>query len=124
MFCAAFEHICVDFVSILSDTDPKIDNYERMDVFDGHQPSGTSTLNFIHWDQLTKGAFKAFDYGSDAANMIAYNQTKPPVWDLSNVMINLENIRIKVRLYGGLFDKLADPYDLTNLWTNLSAGAQ
>lgn len=49
--------------------------------------------------------------------MIAYNQTKPPIWDL-------KNIRVKVRLYGGLLDKLADPYDLTNLWTNLSTGAQ
>lgn len=55
-----------------------------MDVFIGHDPSGTSVLNMAHWRQIERdGIFRAFDYGSAAANQAAYNQTTPPVYDPS-----------------------------------------
>lgn len=44
--------LCADFIGMISDTDPKIDNHERMDVFIGHDPSGTSVLNMAHWRQI------------------------------------------------------------------------
>lgn len=89
-----------------------------MDVFIGHDPSGTSVLNMAHWRQIERdGIFRAFDYGSAAANQAAYNQTTPPVYDP-------KNIRVKLRLYGGTYDKLADPTDLNAFWNNLSAGAK
>lgn len=89
-----------------------------MDVFATHTPSGTSVLNFAHWRQITKdGIFRAFDYGSAAANKAVYNQTTPPLWDV-------KNIRTKVRLYAGTYDKLADAQDVNLLWGNLSTSAK
>ena len=88
LFCASFSHLCVDFIGLLSDTDPKIDNHERMDVFMGHDPSGTSVTNMAHWRQLTRsGKFQAYDYGSTAANMAKYNQSTPPDFNPSKPYI-------------------------------------
>jgi len=84
----------------------------------GHDPSGTSVMNMGHWRQILRdGIFRAFDYGTAAANTAAYNQTTPPVWDP-------KNIRVKLRLYGGTLDKLADPQDLNAMWGNLSSVAK
>lgn len=40
------------------------------------------------------------------------------------LFLDLENIRVKLRLYGGTYDKLADPTDLNAFWNNLSPVAQ
>jgi len=53
----------------ICDADPTLDNYERYDVLVGHDPSGTSVMNMVHWKQLfDHGNFMAFDYGSAKLN--------------------------------------------------------
>ena len=65
MFCAAFKHVCADFIGAIMDADPELDNYDRYDVLAGHEPSGTSLKNMEHWKQtFDHGIFRAFDYGS------------------------------------------------------------
>jgi len=36
LFCAAFKHLCGDFIGVLMDADPELDNLDRLDVFAGH----------------------------------------------------------------------------------------
>lgn len=36
LFCAAFKHLCGDFIGIIMDADPSVDNLDRSDVFAGH----------------------------------------------------------------------------------------
>lgn len=36
LFCAAFKHVCANFVGIMMDADPLLDNADRFDVFAGH----------------------------------------------------------------------------------------
>ena len=65
LFCRRFPKVCDDFLKELCDADPSLDNYERSDVFIGHEPSGTSIMNMEHWKQLYDwGTFQAYNYGT------------------------------------------------------------
>ena len=44
-FCANFRKFCTSILGPISDTDPTVDNYERIDVLVGHDPAGTSLKN-------------------------------------------------------------------------------
>lgn len=108
IFCAMFGKICDDLVASLADADPTKDNYERYDVVAGHDPAGTSTMNMVHWEQLTKiNNFQKHDYGTDG-NMAKYGQPNPPLY-------NLGNIEHEVYLFAGMEDYLADPTDVLRL---------
>merc|ERR1719239_413468 len=48
-------------------------------------PEGTSTRPFVHYAQLhLNGRFEAYDFG-ETENVLRYNQTTPPQYDLSKV---------------------------------------
>lgn len=47
--CGYFGKLCRAFLGPIADTDPKVDNYKRMDVLVGHDPAGTSLMNMEHW---------------------------------------------------------------------------
>jgi hypothetical protein len=80
----------------------------------GHDPSGTSVQNMAHWKQLLdKKEFISYDYGSAKENMAHYNQSTPPIW-------NLSNIRVPMRLFVGFSDMLADVTDVNNLWRQIN----
>jgi len=107
-FCALFGKLCDDFVAAIADMDASRDNYERYDVVAGHDPSGTSVLNMVHWEQLTfVDNFQKYDYGTDE-NMKIYGQPTPPLY-------NLGNITHEVHLFAGDEDMLADPTDVQRL---------
>lgn len=107
-FCALFGKLCDDFVASLADMDPNVDNYERYDVLAGHDPSGTSVQNMVHWEQqVFSDVFQKYDYGTEG-NMKAYGQATPPAYNLGNITHN-------VYLFAGEEDKLADPTDVLRL---------
>ena len=57
---------------------------------------------------VISGRFHAYDYGSAKENMAHYNQSEPPLYDLSS-------IRTPVALYSATNDWLADPADVHSL---------
>ena len=57
---------------------------------------------------VISGRFQAYDYGSAKENMVHYNQSEPPLYDLSS-------IRTPVALYSATNDWLADPADVDSL---------
>ena len=66
-----------------------------------------------YWHQLLNTEnFEMYDYG-DAGNLQHYNQTKPPVY-------NLSDINVPVYLHAGAYDELADPTDVDRLNFELS----
>lgn len=113
LFCSDFPKVCADILAQVMDADPSVDNYQRYDVLVGHDPAGTSVQNMEHWKQiLDTKKFQAFDYGSAKQNNIHYGQPYPPSWDLGN-------IQVKMRLFAGNSDLLADLTDVNFLWNSL-----
>ncbi|GAB0192562.1 lipase member M-like [Grus japonensis] len=76
----------------------------RIDVYLSRYPDSTSLKNMLHWRQLYQtGEFKYYDYGSD--NMLHYNQTTPPFYELENMKAPL------AAWYGGK-DWISAPEDV------------
>ena len=81
-------------------------NETRISVYTTHDPAGTSTKNMIHFTQMViSGKFQKYDFGSAEENMAHYNQSEPPMYDLST-------IKTPVALYWSSNDWLADPQDV------------
>lgn len=61
-------------------------NSSRVPVYETHSPAGTSVKNLAHFSQMIiSGKFQMYDFGSKRANMARYNQSEPPLYDLSRV---------------------------------------
>ncbi|NXT77745.1 LIPM Lipase, partial [Zapornia atra] len=79
-------------------------NVSRIDVYLSRYPDTTSLKNMLHWRQMYQtGEFKYYDYGSD--NMLHYNQTTPPFYELENMKAPL------AAWYGGK-DWISAPEDV------------
>ncbi|CAF0886086.1 unnamed protein product [Brachionus calyciflorus] len=87
-------------------------NMTRVPVYTTHTPAGTSVKNLAHFAQsVISGKFQMYDYGSKK-NLIHYNQTTPPQYDLRKV-------NVPTALYWANNDWLADPTDIKYLRSNL-----
>lgn len=87
-------------------------NRTRMNVYFSHFPSGTSMKNMVHFAQMIMSKnVQMFDYGK-IGNVIHYNQTTAPVYDL-------KKMTIPTAIYYGELDRLADPTDVEYIRNNL-----
>jgi gastric triacylglycerol lipase len=115
VFCTLYDWACKDFLHFFSDYNPTVDNVARMPIFMGHEPSGTSSLNMLHWRQMqlqTSYIFQLYDYGT-TGNIAAYGQPIPP-------SLNLSAIELPVHMFVGVYDELADPQDATQTFQSLT----
>ncbi|XP_066476438.1 lysosomal acid lipase/cholesteryl ester hydrolase isoform X2 [Tiliqua scincoides] len=112
-FCthALFDYLCGNLFFLLCGFNEKNLNMSRVDVYSSHCPAGTSVQNMFHWIQAVKsGQFKAFDWGSKAANMAHYNQPTPPFY-------KIKEMTVPTAVWTGGHDWLADPKDTALLVT-------
>lgn len=88
----------------------------RIPVFMSHIPSGTSCWDILHLVQLMKNKnFAKFDLGK-TKNLIKYNSTTPPLYDLGKVVSN------DMYLIRSIGDHSADPADIELLKSLLTSG--
>ncbi|XP_015784270.1 lysosomal acid lipase/cholesteryl ester hydrolase [Tetranychus urticae] len=88
---------------------------DRIPVFMSHIPSGTSCWDILHLVQLIKNKnFAKFDFGK-TKNLIKYNSTSPPLYDLGKVVTN------DLYLVHSIGDHSADPADITLLKSLLTS---
>jgi lysosomal acid lipase/cholesteryl ester hydrolase len=91
-------------------------NLTRVPVYTTHDPAGTSVKNLVHFAQLTQSdKFQMYDFGSAKDNLIHYNQSTPPTY-------NLRQVKLPVALYYAKDDWLADTDDVKNFiqdWNHL-----
>ncbi|KAG8180327.1 hypothetical protein JTE90_016361 [Oedothorax gibbosus] len=88
-------------------------NTTRLGVYTAHTPAGSSVKSIVHYAQLVLSKkFTKFDYRKN--NVIHYNQTTPPEYDVSK-------ITAPVALLWALGDTLADPDDVVVLQSKLKS---
>ncbi|XP_012628403.1 lipase member N [Microcebus murinus] len=101
--------ICSEFLSLWAGYNKKNMNMSRMDVYVSHAPSGSSMQNILHIKQLYRSnEFRAYDWGSEAENMHHYNQSRPPLYDLSAM-------KVPTAIWAGGEDVLVTPQDVARL---------
>ncbi|XP_034518283.1 lipase member N isoform X2 [Ailuropoda melanoleuca] len=80
--------ICSELMSLWAGSNKKNMNMSRMDVYMSHAPTGSSMRNILHIKQLYgSDEFRAYDWGSEAENMNHYNQSRPPLYDLTAMKV-------------------------------------
>uniref|UniRef100_A0A8C2YRV3 Lipase n=3 Tax=Chinchilla lanigera TaxID=34839 RepID=A0A8C2YRV3_CHILA len=101
--------ICSEFMSLWAGFNKKNMNMSRMDVYMSHAPTGSSVQNILHLKQLYRAdEFRAYDWGSEAENMQRYNQSQPPVYDLTA-------LKVPTAVWAGGRDILVTPQDVARI---------
>ncbi|XP_042545325.1 lipase member J-like [Dipodomys spectabilis] len=108
------DKICLHTLFTMFGHDSNNLNMSRLDVYFSHNPAGTSVQNILHWSQLQYSThLKAFDWGSAALNMVHFNKTTPPSY-------NVTNMNVTTATWNGEKDLLADPEDVKFLYSEIT----
>ncbi|XP_050207840.1 triacylglycerol lipase 2-like [Mercurialis annua] len=90
-------------------------NSSRITNFLNNEPQATATKNVIHLAQMIRtGTLAMYDYGNEGDNKKHYNQTNPPVYDMTTIPNDLPLLLA----YGGK-DSLSDVKDVQVLLNKL-----
>ncbi|XP_007942240.1 lipase member N [Orycteropus afer afer] len=101
--------ICREFMSLWAGSNIRNMNASRMDVYLSHAPTGSSVQNLLHIKQLYRAdEFRAYDWGSEAENMLHYNQSRPPLYDLTTM-------KVPTAIWAGGHDVLVTPKDVDRI---------
>ncbi|XP_045883645.1 LOW QUALITY PROTEIN: lipase member J [Meles meles] len=106
--------ICRDILFMIYGYDQENLNMSRMDVYLSHNPAGTSVQNILHWSQVFHSShLRAFDWGSPVLNLVHFNQSTSPFYDV-------KNMNVSTATWNGGNDLLADPQDVKNLLSEIT----
>ncbi|KAM4851977.1 lipase member J isoform 2-T2 [Thomomys bottae] len=109
-----FNKICLHALFMMFGHGSKNFNTSRLDVYFSHNPAGTSVQNILHWGQLQYSThLKAFDWGNTVLNMIHFNKTTPPSY-------NVTNMNVTIATWNGEKDLLADPEDIEIFYSEIT----
>uniref|UniRef100_A0A0N4Z945 Lipase n=1 Tax=Parastrongyloides trichosuri TaxID=131310 RepID=A0A0N4Z945_PARTI len=98
--------LCQNVMFLIGGPESNQLNVTRIPIYVTHTPAGTSTDNIAHWAQMIQSKeVQKFDFGSPQSNMKHYNQTTPPLY-------NLSNIDTDIYLYWSADDWVADEVDI------------
>ena len=104
ILCDKLHILCIGILELIADSNAMDDDPEKMLVFLGHFPSGSSVKDLSHFAQLVRNkSFAQFDYGT-TKNIQIYGTPTPPPYDLSK-------IQNKVCLFVGKDDRLSTVAD-------------
>uniref|UniRef100_A0A182W0D0 Lipase 3 n=1 Tax=Anopheles minimus TaxID=112268 RepID=A0A182W0D0_9DIPT len=104
---------CVRLVEQLVGPNPNGTDRLAQHVIGGHNPSGASSKQLLHFAQLNRyGRFQQFDYGQKEQNLAAYGQETPPIYNLSAVTA-------PVVIFYGLNDWMIHPDNVVRLAAEL-----
>jgi lysosomal acid lipase/cholesteryl ester hydrolase len=107
-------YICENFVFLLSGFNYRSFNVSRLPVYFSHTPAGTSVQNMVHFSQMVNSKrCQAYDYGNAELNIQHYNQSHPPV-------CNVSALTVPTYLFSGGRDFLSDPNDVSLLLSQLN----
>ena len=97
--------LCTNVMFLITGADKSNFNSSRIEVYECHNPAGTSVKNAVHWAQLVNNQdLKMYDYKEEEENRKHYGQDTPPVYDITG-------LDVPTTLVMGGEDWLADPQD-------------
>jgi len=97
---------CDNLMMMIMGVDSNQLNITRTPVYMAHIPSGTSTMNLIHWIQMVRsGKLVEYDYGNRWDNKKHYGTSDAPLYDLTKD-------EAEIYLYWSPTDWLADEKDI------------
>ncbi|XP_032738926.1 lipase member J [Lontra canadensis] len=106
--------ICREILFMIYGYDQENLNMSRVDVYLSHNPAGTSVQNMLHWSQVFHSShLRAFDWGSPVLNLVHFNQSTSPFYDV-------RNMNVLTATWNGGNDLLADPQDVKNLLSEIT----
>jgi len=117
IFCPfVHEDLCEEITFLVAGPDYGNLNTTRIPVYGSHFPSGTSVKNMLHWYQIyTAKTLQAFDFGSAKENILHYNSSTPPQY-------NVSQLNVPTMFAAGGNDYLGDPRDVAWLEAQLAPG--
>ncbi|OMO85324.1 hypothetical protein CCACVL1_10268 [Corchorus capsularis] len=105
---------CYDLLTALTGKNCCL-NSSTVDLFIRNEPQSTSTKNMVHLAQTVRdGVIAKYNYGRPDYNLMHYGETKPPIYNISNIPNDLP-LFIS---YGGQ-DALSDVRDVQLLLDHL-----
>jgi pimeloyl-ACP methyl ester carboxylesterase len=131
-FCTVTPGQCVNILTAICGFNEENVDPSRLPTYLAYAPSGTSVKNVVHWAQRVRDSeesgkdsfrFSRFDYGDVCetrsgapldCNQREYGRLTPPEYAMSGVPEGL-----KIGVFYGLEDKLADPVDVKVLLDEL-----
>jgi len=109
LMCGIIPEICDFGVYLICDEDTDLDDTDRLNIYMGHFPSGTSLMCLDHYGQIINAEkFQYYDFGKNT-NQQVYHQSDPPLIPIQNI-----EGKVPIAMFVGLADELADPTD--NEW--------
>lgn len=108
LLCGTIPALCELGDYLIADEDISLDDTNRLQVYMGHFPSGTSLRSLDHYGEiLNNDRFQTYDFGK-SGNRAHYNQDSAPD-------VNLQAIStVPIAMFVGSSDELADVTD--NRW--------
>uniref|UniRef100_A0A182XVP9 Lipase 3 n=1 Tax=Anopheles stephensi TaxID=30069 RepID=A0A182XVP9_ANOST len=101
--------ICVRLIELLVGPNPNGTDRLAQHVIAGHNPSGASSKQLLHFAQLNlSGRFQQFDYGRKERNLAHYGREYPPSY-------NLTAVTAPIVMFYGLNDWMVDPANVVRL---------
>ncbi|XP_074088333.1 lysosomal acid lipase/cholesteryl ester hydrolase-like [Macrotis lagotis] len=108
------KELCGNLLFVLCGFNERNLNMSRVDIYSTHNPAGTSVQDMLHWSQVFRsGMLEAYDWGSRDKNFFHYNQTKPPLYQIKDMLV-------PTALWSGSHDWLADTKDVGLLLTQIT----
>ncbi|XP_052891370.1 lipase 3-like [Anopheles moucheti] len=102
-------NVCVQLIEQLVGPNPNGTDRLALHVISGHNPSGASSKQLLHFVQLSRaGRFQQLDYGGKEQNLVAYGREDPPSYNLSAVTA-------PVMMFYGLNDWMVDQANVVRL---------
>jgi len=108
-FCTINPELCEFAVNLVCGPTTFL-NDTRLSYYVHYEPNPTSVKNMAHWAQgVRTDTYQMYDYGSASENILHYNQSTPPVYDITKMP------PMNMALFIGGEDYLADPTDVDML---------
>ncbi|XP_066146456.1 lipase 3-like isoform X3 [Euwallacea fornicatus] len=84
------QDLCIHVIGLFAGFDADQVDKSKLAVFLSNTPNGVSVKEVFHFVQeISSGAFRQYDFGNAASNLLHYGTSEPPSYNISEVTVPL-----------------------------------